>query len=263
MKERVFIAIPSGEGKPDVDMFMSVQDNLMHLHQTGVGTERVVIHGNCYIAQVRSLLTHKFMQTDCSHLFFWDDDVAAPPSALSRLLSYDRDIAVGPYPKKVPAHSPPEAGWPFILTDGIPDAFGLLECEKVATGFLLIKRKVIETLYEEHADRVFHHDPFDADVVDIFPTGLVPGFPVGTHGKPMWWGEDYAFSVLAKRAGFKMWLDPVIPLIHAGRNVWRGEFTRNSDAAWSYEAFGRGSPKKGSPFASQPPHMPAAHRVAP
>jgi hypothetical protein len=98
----------------------------------------------------------------------------------------------------------------------------------VATGFLLIKRHVIETLYEMHAERRFWNEQHDCELVDLFPTGLLPGFPRAANGKPMWWGEDYAFSVFAKRAGFKIWLDPVIRLHHAGRNVWLGDFAKSA-----------------------------------
>jgi hypothetical protein len=228
MTDRVFIAIPSGAGKPDIDHTVSVTDTIMDLYEHGMRPERRIIHGNCYVHLCRNILTHQFMQTDCSHLFFWDDDVAAPPQALRKLISYNRDIIVAPYPKKVAPGSPPQKAWPVSLTDGIPDALGLLECDMVATGFLLIKRHVIETLYEMHAERRFWNEQHDCELVDLFPTGLLPGFPRAANGKPMWWGEDYAFSVFAKRAGFKIWLDPVIRLHHAGRNVWLGDFAKSA-----------------------------------
>ncbi len=228
MQERVYIAIPTGKA-PDVDHAVSLTDTLFDLYcETGMRPERGILHGNCYVHLCRDLLTHQFMKTDCTHLFFWDDDVAAPAGALRRLLSYDRDIMVAPYPKKVAPGLPPTKTWPYSLTDGIPDDCGLLECDMVATGFLLIKRDVIEALYAEHADRAFYHEPYGAEVINLFPTGLLPGFPLNAKGKAMWWGEDYAFSVFATRAGFKIWLDPVIKLLHAGRNVWAGDFTKSA-----------------------------------
>lgn len=232
MKERVFIAMPSGTGKPDIDCVASLNSTVLDLQENGKERPDVrFIHGNCYVHLCRNLLTHDFMKSECSHLFFWDDDVAAPPGALRRLLSYDRDITVAPYPKKVSPGLPPSKTWPYSLTDGVPDSFGLLECDMVATGFLLIKRCVIEKLYEMHADRVFYHEAYKSDVIDLFPTGLIGDFPKNANGKAMWWGEDYAFSVFAARAGFKIWLDPSIRLLHAGRNVWCGDFTKNADAA--------------------------------
>jgi hypothetical protein len=234
MTERVFIATPSGTGKPDIDFVASLNSTVLDLQESGKERPDVrFIHGNCYVHLCRNLLTHEFMKSDCSHLFFWDDDVAAPKGALRRLLAYDRDIMVAPYPKKVAPGLPPTKTWPYSLADGVPDALGLLECDMVATGFLLIKRKVIEALYEKHADRVFYHEPYKSDVIDLFPTGLIPDFPKNAMGKPMWWGEDYAFSVLAQRAGFKMWLDPIIQLLHAGRNVWAGNFAKSAaDPGW-------------------------------
>lgn len=235
MKDKVFIAIPSGKA-PDVDHAVSLTNTIINLIESGMRPEREIMHGNCYVHLCRDLLTNRFMKSNCTHLFFWDDDVAAPSNALGRLLSYDRDITIAAYPKKVALGLPPEKTWPVALTDGIPDPYGLLECDMVATGFLLIKRHVIEKLYEMHADRVFYHQPYGEDVINIFPTGLLPDFPLNAMGKPMWWGEDYAFSVLAKRAGFKIWLDPAIPLLHAGRNVWRGDFSKAADVSDSHSS---------------------------
>ncbi len=230
MTERVFIAMPCGSSRPDIESVVSLNATVLDLQEHGKEQPVVrFIYGNCYVHLCRNLLAHEFAKkSKCSHLFFWDDDVAAPQGALRRLLSYDRDIIVAPYPKKVRPGLPPSKTWPYSLTDGVPDGSGLLECDMVATGFLLIKREVIEALYEEHASRAFFHEPFSEDVIDLFPTGLIDGFPLNAKGKPMWWGEDYAFSVLAKRAGFKLWLDPVIKLLHAGRNVWAGDFTKSA-----------------------------------
>jgi hypothetical protein len=229
MTKRVFIAMPSGRGAPDIDCVASLNGTMQDLREHGIEYSFHSIHGNCYIALVRSLMTHQFMQSECTHLFFWDDDVAGPPGALRRLLNYDRDIIVGAYPKKVPAGSPPEKAWPIALANGIPDEEGLIESDMVATGFLLIKRNVIEAMYEKYADRVFHHkDGEGHDIVDLFPTGILEGFPKNAIGKDMWWGEDYSFSVLAKRLGFQIWLDPKIQLIHAGRNVWFGNFAQQA-----------------------------------
>ncbi len=230
MKDRVFIAIPCGRAALDIHHGISLIDTIIDLCQAGMRPMREFIYGNCYVHLCRDLLAHKFMQTDCTHLFYWDDDVAAPADALRRLIAHDRDIIVAPYPKKVAPGLSPQKTWPYALTDGIPDDCGLLECDMVATGFLLIKRQVIEDLYRVHADRTFFHEPYGAEVVNLFPTGLLPDFTRNAHGKHMWWGEDYAFSVYAKRAGYKIWMDPTIPLIHAGRNIWRGDFTKAADA---------------------------------
>ncbi len=258
-EQHVFIGMPCGRASPDVDQSVSMTDTIVSFVEAGLKRpERRIFHGNCYVHFCRNMLTHEFFwRTNCTHLFFWDDDVSGPSGALRRLLSYDRDIAVAPYPKKLPPGTPPQEAWPYAMTSGIPDESGLLELDLAATGFMLIKREVIAALYEKHADRMFFDPKWNAEIIDLFPTGLIPGFPLcSKSGKPRWWGEDNAFSIFAKRAGFKIWLDPVIPLMHAGRNVWKGEFTKNSDAAWAYEAAGNGRAKEGSPFASQPPRSP-------
>jgi hypothetical protein len=233
-KARVFIPLPT-YSNPDWAMTGSLLGAQLDLYVNGIYPDIRFLPPNCYLDLMRNVAAYTFLKTDCTHLFFWDTDVLSPAAALRRLLAHDRDITIAPYPKKVSAenkkHNPNP--WPIRLVSGEPDERGLLEAEMVATGFLLIKRHVIETLYELHKDQrsFLHNKEGDELIVDIFPTGLLDFMPKMVGGHRGWWGEDYAFSVLARNAGFKVWLDPNIPLAHVGRQVWRGDFTKNADDA--------------------------------
>jgi hypothetical protein len=242
MDAKIFIAVPSYQN-PDVDFTASYTGTVLNLYTGGMTAHPMFLHGNCYVHFCRDALAYHFLQTDCTHLFFWDNDVGAPVGALRNLIQHDRDIVVAPYPKKIDPASD-EAPWPIRLGDGIPNARGLLKAETIATGFLLIKRHVMEALWKKHyKDRAFLYEKMSkpgapAIAVDLFPTGLVdilpkakidhPDFPDGIN---MWWGEDVAFSLMARNAGFDIWLDPNIPLTHAGRYVWKGDFTKEADKA--------------------------------
>jgi GT2 family glycosyltransferase len=39
----------------------------------------------------------------------------------------------------------------------------------------------------------------------------------------MYWSEDWAFSRLARQAGFKIWADPSITLVHRGGHDYQAD----------------------------------------
>lgn len=228
---RVFIPVLTYQN-PDWAMQGSMLGTHADLLAHRIAPEVPFLPPSCYIAFSRNLAAYLFLQSNCTHLFFWDTDVAAPAPALRRLISHDQDIVIAPYPKKVTVEG--DSKWPVRLTSGEPDERGLIEAEGVATGFLLIKRHVIETMYEKYrADREFAHSDADTGlehlIVDLFPTGLLDFMPRYEGNRRAWWGEDYAFSQLARDAGFRIWLDPRIPLGHAGRQMWHGDFAALAD----------------------------------
>lgn len=228
-KTRVFIPVMTYQN-PDFAMQGSLLGASADLYANGILPEVVFLPPNCYIGFLRNMAAYLFLKSDCTHLFFWDTDVVSPANALRRLLGHDRDIVIAPYPKK--KTEPSDSTWPVQLLSGEPDEKGLLEALLVATGFLLIKRSVIETLWDKHREtRSFFDKQADDVCVDLFPTGLLDFMPKTANGMNGWWGEDYSFSVLARDAGFRVWLDPNIPLAHVGRQVWWGDFTKNADNA--------------------------------
>lgn len=226
-KTRVFIPVMTYQN-PDFAMQHSLLGASADLYVNKILPDVTFLPPNCYIGFLRNMAAYLFLKTDCTHLFFWDTDVTGPATALRRLLLHDRDIAIAPYPKK--KTEPSDSGWPVQLVSGEPDEKGLIEAEMVATGFLLIKRHVIETLWETHKEtRGFYDKGADDLCVDLFPTGILDFMPKLDNGHNGWWGEDYAFSVLARKSGYKIWLDPNIPLAHIGRQVWHGDFRKNAD----------------------------------
>jgi hypothetical protein len=223
-KTRVFIPVMTYQN-PDYAMQDSLRRNIADLAGNGMVAAIADLPPSCYIAYSRIMASYMFLKTDCTHLFFWDTDVLARADAVRRLVKHDRDITFAPYPKK--KTEPEDTSWPVQMLSCVPDEKGLMEAYLVATGFLLIKRHVIETMWEKYRNvsRTFYDKHLDDEVVDLFPTGILDFMPKLVGDKTGWWGEDYSFSYLAREAGFQIWLDPNIRLAHVGRQVWHGEFS--------------------------------------
>ena len=52
------------------------------------------------ITRARNALTHTFLKSDCTHLFFIDADIKFNPQDVLSMLLADKDIICGIYPKK-------------------------------------------------------------------------------------------------------------------------------------------------------------------
>jgi hypothetical protein len=225
---KVFIAVPTYSGSPDIECFSSLVGTIAHLSKAGIPVRVQPYPGQCYIHLTRNIFTEIVRQDkSCTHLHFWDDDCGAPAEALLQLIEHDRDIVAAGYPKKQQGagYEGKPFEWTFTLEDNAkPDERGLLPAKLLPTGFMLIKRQVIEGMCEFYKDRRVFDSRSGEEFYDLFPTGLVDFLPKLPDGNWIWWGEDNAFTMMAKRAGFQAWLDPSIPISHAGRAVWQGDF---------------------------------------
>lgn len=211
----VFIATPAYSGSVVVEYVGALMANCVDLASKGVVTEFKIFQGNCYIALARNELVTEFLKSDATHLFFWDDDVGAPNDGISKLLSHDREVVAGIYPKKTE-----KVDYPVRLLAGAEREGDLIECEGLPTGFMLIRRDVIERMIEAYPERKFT-DPLNGNVHhELFACENVSG---------TWWGEDYRFCQLARAIGVRVFADTSMDFRHVGRKVWRG---RMEDDLW-------------------------------
>lgn len=177
------------------------------LLENGVAHEWSSRTGDPFIAKARSSAVCEFLKTDASDLFFLDDDIGWPCEAVLRFLQSDVPVIAGVYPHKLDELSFPcslEAG-----PDGLVERDGLVRAVLAPTGFMRIKRWVLETLYQTApAYRELESDGVWHERRAIFVDGP------GSDGN--WWGEDYTFCNACHLAGIDIWIDPDIPFYHRG-----------------------------------------------
>jgi len=170
-----------------------------------------VFSGNCHIDDSRNQLVRDFLETDCEQLVFLDTDVFWLPADLRRLIEHDRDIVAGIYPLKNDDEDYPVAPLPG---ERWSDSGGLVEVAGVPTGFLKIKRRVLEALYPT----VPHHRSKE----DGHGRLLIPVLFERTLNGTSRRGGDYEFCVKARAAGFKVYVDPTMQLGHQGTKLFHG-----------------------------------------
>lgn len=214
---KIFFAIPSYRGTGCVQF----KDSLTSTYEllTEKGHECMAPHflvGCCYIQAARNDLVYEFLKrTDADVLFFLDDDISWDPQDVLRLVEMGDDIVAGIYPKKTMKEEYPvviktdKSGYPANIRED-----GSLEAALLPTGFLRIKRKPLERMYEAYASLLgFSKNEKGQELtgyVDLFPQGVQEG---------RWWGEDFAFCRLWQGLEGKLWVVPDINLTH-----WHGDF---------------------------------------
>ena len=100
-------------------------------------------------------------------------------------------------------------------TDALVFDGPLMRAQRVGTGFMLIKRHVIETLIEQHPEWNVENRQGDGHVSAVFDFAIRDGKYIG---------EDYLFCDRATQAGFKVWVDVEINLPHVGVESFERNF---------------------------------------
>jgi hypothetical protein len=200
------------------------EDSLKVLEQRGYVVRRV--RGYAAIDQGRNQMATDALWHGFEETFWIDSDVGFQPDDVERLRRHNVPIACGIYPKK---------GQRSLAVNVLPGtkelvfgaAGGLVEVQYAATGFLLVRRRVYETI-QRKLNLPLCNERFGRPMVPFFE-------PLTARDGDGWWslGEDYAFSQRARDCGFSILADTSIRLWHVGNYAYGWE-----DAGVNRERFG-------------------------
>jgi FkbM family methyltransferase len=120
------------------------------------------------VARTRNNLTADFMKTDCTHLLFIDCDLIFSSEHIARIVSHSEDVVGGFYAKK--QEGPLE--WVINTFPGPVEkrTDGLHKVAYIGTGFICIRRNVIERMIERYPHIAFAADYGTREIMhDIWP----------------------------------------------------------------------------------------------
>lgn len=174
------------------------------------------IQQNTYVHYARNKAVWQAVNQKATHLMFIDSDMGFPADGVEKLLARNKDIIGGLYFGRLQPFPVVKVKHPKLNglanPDSIPDTKDPMEVLAVGTGFMLINMDVFKKI---DAPFFFHATP------EQFGLDPMP-FP---HNEI---GEDVAFCLKARSAGFKVWVDPSIQLTHIGE----GRSTRETFDTW-------------------------------
>lgn len=211
---RLFIAIPTYDGRLSVKLAFSLAALMPMAVNHGVSVKLSQISGCSIITLARNILVDQFLKTDCTELLFIDSDICAAPEDILRLVAQggDKDITAGYYPGR--SDDEKLVFYPYLDDNGELEFDGsLMRVHRFGTGFMLIRRHVIETLAQK-AQRYVANSAL-TQVPNVFDFTIREGQFVG---------EDYAFCDKAGAEGFKVWLDVEISLPHSSTQELTKDF---------------------------------------
>jgi hypothetical protein len=174
------------------------------------------------VTQGRQLCVSGFMESNCSHMLFIDSDISFNFKMVERMINYDKDICLVPYPikgldfdkiksriKEGSTLDPRVLGNQYTMS--VPDPTnvkvenGFIEVERGPAGCMLIKKEVIEALIKEYPEfTINQHTLIDGKLVkrkhmyNFFDT-------YWNKDDKTYTGEDFYFCKLCKHAGIKMY----------------------------------------------------------
>ena len=149
----------------------------------------VFMKEGCILHANRQEIVEKAIEKECTHLLFVDSDMSFPKDAVVRLLARNKDIVGAHYNRR---KFPPTS---TVVNPKDPN-MGITTCDSVATGFMLIK-------------------------LDVFKKLSKPWFfwELDEKGKTVT-GEDYFFCRKAREAGYEIWADFTLEVLHEGSHFY-------------------------------------------
>ena len=204
----------------------------------GISFDFAFLGNESLIQRARNLLAHIFLQHDFTHLMFIDADIEFNPLDVLSMIDKDLDVLCGIYPAKGIAwetvynavqHGATAESLKYftasmvidpVETDEngqfqLGDPFKPVEVKHGGTGFMLIKRGVLEQLAPTLPKYINTDDGGKTDVIEFFGTQIEP-----ETRKLL--SEDYDFCRKWRLAGGKIYAAPWVRLCHFGSYKFEG-----------------------------------------
>lgn len=203
----ILFCTPCYGGKVDEPHFRSCLSLKDALNATGLDHDWLTGRNESLVTRARNEMTASFLTTSFSHMMWLDSDIEFTPDDVAKLWNMQADIAVGCYAMKKQDQQWFAAWKDGALVNDLDQFKEPIEVDYAGTGFMLIRRDVIETL---------------AAVEGSYegPNGRVPALYMTPIHNDGFESEDYHFCRIAREAGFKVMMDPSVRLKHWGQYAY-------------------------------------------
>lgn len=213
----VQVALPCYGGQIYENFFVSILKSISAFNEVGIRMCVDTLVNESLIPRGRNSLVAKMMASPLNptHLMFVDVDIGFDETSIIRLLLADKDVVGGLYPKKSLPIS--------YVVNGIknPKRHGpLLQASHIGTGFMCIKRSVIEKMFKRYPRLKYNTDiglggQYDKYTYALFDTMI-------DKETKDYLSEDYTFCKRWTDMGGEVWADTSIRLDHSGHYCFKG-----------------------------------------
>jgi hypothetical protein len=193
------------------------------------------------ITRARATLVTAFLDDPkATHLLFVDADIGFEPDQVMRLLAFDADIGAAIYPVKrldwdkvrqtVAGNlaNPASAALNYVLEVDDPRQIvardGFIKVRYAGTGFLMIRRHVLERMCAHYPDLKFLHDHSAHGAMDSANRYALFDCMIDRQ-TGMYLSEDFAFCKRWTDMGGEIWADLGSRLNHVGSTTYVGDLS--------------------------------------
>lgn len=234
----IFIAVPCYGCKLSARFVMSLLRFEGFCLRKGIRLTLDLLGNESLITRGRCVLAERALKSEATHLLFLDADIGFEVHTILRLIAFNADVCCGIYAKKgldfknivscqdTSLDALMDAGLGFNInfkpgTTSHPLLHGFVEVHDAATGCMLIKREVLETLKDKYKDTLLVRNDIPSsretvpEYVALFETEICPN-------TRRFLSEDYAFCRKCQTHGMEVWVDITAPLSHTGMLLHTG-----------------------------------------
>lgn len=216
-QQHIHFCLPMYGGQCNESTFIAMIKFCIIAQKLGINYSIDSMVNESLITRGRNNLVAKMLHnSSATHLMFIDVDLGFDPEAILRLISHNMDIVGGVYPmKRIPIK---------YVINTVPDPIhdpdrGTVEVATLGTGFMLVKRQVIEQMIAAHPqlkynDNVGIGKHYEPNMYGLFDT------MIDDHKNYL--SEDWTFCYLWRKMGGRVFADYKIKLNHSGFHVYEG-----------------------------------------
>jgi len=196
--------------------------------------------GDALITRSRANLVARFLDDPAAtHLLFIDADIGFEPDQVIRLLGHNADVSAAAYPiKRIDwdkvrrtiesgRPNPRSASLHYVLEvvdrDNMIPEDGFIRVRYAGTGFLMIKRAVLEAMCRRYPALQFGSDHCYADPLGESPHRFALFDCLIDAPGGVYLSEDFSFCKRWTDMGGEIWLDVQSRLDHVGPATFHGD----------------------------------------
>ena len=214
-KQHIHFCLPMYGGQCTEATFISMIRFCIIAQKIGINYSIDTMVNESLIPRGRNNLVAKMLHNkEATHLMFIDTDLAFEAESILRLVCHNVDVVGGVYPmKSIPTRY-------VINTLPNPVVQGdLVEVSTLGTGFMLVRRPVIEHMIANHPELKYNDNVGIGKHLEPFMYGL---FDTMIDEQKNYLSEDWTFCYLWRKLGGKVFADTKIKLHHSGYYVYQG-----------------------------------------
>ncbi len=225
----------------------------------GVGLKHKIYfcHNDSLVSRARNnLIARAMSDQQTTHILFIDNDIRWEPYDIIKLLMSNKQLIGGAYPIKKYLwnkllnpefiHNTIESKKDTCLEKFVSDEQiiqsnllkyninykhenieinnNLIQVKHLATGFMMMKRELIEKMFVEYSETKYRDDVgFLLDLEEKYTYALFDCGVIDKH----YYSEDWLFCDRWSKIGGEIWVDVTIKLVHSGVENYEGNYLGN------------------------------------